>query len=391
MKQVEQWIWLAQAMGAGSPKSGMLLSRFGSAEAVYGAGPEELNGVPDLTLRDRARLSDKSLSRAQAAVGRCLQLGCRVVTPGDAAYPPQLGEIYAPPCVLYVMGELPPADALLIAVVGTRRATEYGVEAATRLAVGLASRGAVVVSGLAYGIDTASHKGALKGGGQTVAVIGCGADYNYPAGNRELKRLIAAHGAVVSEFEPGVRPYTANFPIRNRIIAGLCRGTVVVEAGSRSGSLITAGIAAESGRDVFAVPGNIFSPMSEGTNRLLRDGAKPCCGVADILEEYLPFLPQSLGEETAAATEPAPPAPDGIPAQTSFLPVSPSRPPKRRPPAGLSRVQSAIYGLLTTEPVHVDTIALRANLEPRVVLSALTVLEVQGLARSLPGRRFMAG
>lgn len=384
MKQVEQWIWLAQAFGAGSPKPGMLLGRFGGAEAVYAAGPGGLLSVPGLNERERGRLCDKSLDEAQDIVGRCLRMGCRIVTPGDAEYPPQLEEIYAPPCVLYVMGRLPAADTLTVAMVGTRHATEYGVEAATRLAVGLAARGVVVVSGLAYGIDTAAHKGALKGGGQTVAVIGCGADYNYPAGNRELKRLIAAHGAVVSEYPPGTRPFTGNFPVRNRIIAGLSRGTVVVEAGSRSGSLITAGLAAESGRDVFAVPGNIFGAMSEGTNRLLRDGAKLCCGVADILEEYLPFFPQSLEEE------PAVPAAD-TPAQQSLLPDAAPPVPRRKTPAGLSRVQEQIFGLLGAEPAHVDAIALRANLEPRVVLSALTVLEVQGLARSLPGRRFMAG
>lgn len=200
---------------------------------------------------------------------------------------------------------------------------------------------------------------------------------------------------MVSEYPPGARPFTSHFPVRNRIIAGLSRGTVVVEAGSRSGSLITAGIAAESGRDVFAVPGNIFSPMSEGTNRLLRDGAKPCCGVADILEEYLPFFPQSLEEEPPASARPAGPA--EAPAQQSLLPGGPPQPQPKRPaprqpmPAGLSRVQAEVYGLLTGEPVHVDAIALRANLEPRIVLSALTVLEVQGLARSLPGRRFMSG
>ena len=387
MDQVEQWIWLAQATGAGSPKSGLLLDRFGSAEAVYTAGPAELERVPGLTAHDRARLGDKSLAGAQDIVGRCLTLGCRVMTRGDAEYPPALHEIYAPPCVLYVMGRLPGPDTLALAMVGTRRPTAYGVEAATRLAVGLAVQGAVVVSGLAYGIDTAAHKGAIKGGGQTVAVIGCGVDYNYPAGNRELHRLIASHGAVVSEYPPGTRPFTSNFPIRNRIIAGLSRGTVVVEAGGRSGALITAGMAAESGRDVFAVPGSIFSPMSEGTNRLLRDGAKLCCGVADILEEYPSFVTQSL-EDTPAESGPGPMAePPQAPAQQSLLPDSA---PKRRQPAGLSPVQAAVYGRLTAEPTHVDRIALEANLEPRLVLSALTVLEVQGFARSLPGRRFTA-
>ena len=383
---MEHWIWLAQALGAGSPKADVLIRRMGGAGQVYAATPAQLERIPELTARDRFRLGNKSLEGAQAIVGRCMELGCRILTRGDASYPARLGEIYAPPGVLYVMGGAGiESDSAMVSIVGTRKVTEYGVQAATRLAMGLASHGVVVVSGLAYGVDTAAHKGALKGGGKTIAVIGCGVDWDYPAGNRELKRLIAANGAVVSEYPPGTRPYTANFPIRNRIIAGLSLGTVVVEAGGRSGALITASLAAEAGRDVFAVPGSIFSPMSEGTNRLLRDGAKPCCGALDVLEEYIDFLPQSLntGRDDSAAEEPPVPIPDA-PADSA------QAAPRRSPKPNLSRTQETVYALLSDTPVHVDEIALRANLEPRVVLSVLTVLEIQGLARSLPGRRYTA-
>ena len=370
----------------------MLIGRMGGAAQVYASTPAQLGHIPELTARDRFRLSDKSLEGAKAIVGRCMEMGCRIVTRGDAEYPARLGEIYAPPSVLYVLGGagIGP-DSAMVAIVGTRKVTEYGVQAATRLAIGLASHGVVVVSGLAYGVDTAAHKGALKGGGKTVAVIGCGVDCNYPAGNCELKRLIAANGAVVSEFPPGTRPYTSNFPIRNRIIAGMSMGTVVVEAGGRSGALITASLAAEAGRDVFAVPGSIFSPMSEGTNRLLRDGAKLCCGALDVLEEYIDFLPQSLntdGADTGRKDIAFPP--ENGPGNAAPAPRMQPEVPPSRPKPNLSRTQESVYALLTDTPVHVDEIALRANLEPRVVLSVLTVLEIQGLARSLPGRRYTA-
>lgn len=290
---VEHWIWLQQVFGAGSPKPDKLVKEFGSVGAVYEAGQADYLKTGFLTEKEIRRLNNKSLERSKKIVSDCMKNGYKILTAPDM--PQRLQDIYAPPCVLYLWGDLPqPYDSLYIAMVGTRNVTPYGVEVATKLSVGLARCGVTVVSGLAVGVDAAAHKGALKGGGKTVAVVGGGIDIDYPSGHRELKRLISQNGAVVSEYPPGTSPARANFPIRNRIIAGLSLGCVVVEAGSRSGALITASLAAEMGRDVFAVPGSIFSSESKGTNRLLRDGVKPVCGVMDILEEYIGLFPQNI-------------------------------------------------------------------------------------------------
>jgi DNA processing protein len=389
-----------------------------------------------LNEREIRRLCDKSLEKSKVVVDGCMRYGYKVMSPDEM--PMRLRDIYAPPCVLYVWGALPqPDDGVYIAMVGTRNVTAYGVEAATKLAGGLSHSGAVVVSGMALGVDAASHKGALKAGGKTIAVIGCGIDIDYPVANRELKRLIAQNGAVVSEYPPGVRPDRINFPTRNRIIAGLSLGTVVVEAGGRSGALITASLAAEMGRDVFAVPGSIFSPMSEGTNRLLRDGAKPVCTVIDIIEEYMGLCPQSIiarpGEENIDAVTPqqlsfalnkeqaplkknaasnkkssersevsvdnitnkifndATERKSNKTEQSVDLPAAGAERKVKLPAAGaggLSEMQLKVYNTLTDKPIHVDEIALTANIELRRVLAVLTTLEIEGFALSYPGRRY---
>ena len=432
-EKLEHWIWLQQAAGAGSAKPQKLLAAFGGIERVYGAGQEALAATGLLTERELTRLADKSLEKAQQIVGSCMEKGYRILTLPQL--PQRLRDIYAPPCVLYLWGELPAPDSdVYIAMVGTRNITPYGVEAATKLAAGLVHCGAVVVSGMAVGVDGASHRGALKGGGKTVAVIGCGIDIDYPAPHIELKRLIAQNGAVVSEYPPGARPDQTHFPARNRIIAGLSLGCVVVEAGRRSGSLITATLAAEMGRDVFAVPGSIFSPYSDGTNRLLRDGAKPVLTVIDILEEYIGPGPQSIiprlitpsgteqGEQqlsfdglaqsiahppkltdkptlnsdskektpyvqtppTDSNNEKSDKNPDATHSKKSLK----SNPANCPSAAGLSERQRQVCAVLTDEPTHVDTIAVKANLELRVVLAVLTTLEIEGYVQSIPGRRY---
>lgn len=410
---IEYWVWLQQALGPSSPKPERLLRDFGGIDGVYLASRADYVDEGFLSEREIRALCDKSLEKSKAIVARCIKNGYKILSLNDL--PERLRNIYAPPCVLYVWGELPqPTDGLYISMVGTRDVTPYGVEAATKLAAGLARCGAVVVSGMAVGVDAAAHKGALKGGGKTVAVIACGLDIDYPAKNTELKRLIAQNGAVVTEYPPGTRPARANFPIRNRIIAGLSLGCVVVEAGRRSGALITASLAGEMGRDIFAVPGSIFSPASAGTNRLLRDGAKPVCGVLDILEEYIGLYPQGLLPRLEQE--------ENKPRQLSFEsleetrvpgPIAEERPAKAEKtpsearengPRGaylpksklsertqvLSETQQKVYNVLTDNPQHVDDIALKANLEMRTVLAVLTTLEIEGYAESLPGRRYIA-
>lgn len=422
---IEYWIWLQQALGPNSPKPEKLLRDFGSIGEIYRA--HRVNYIKEGILNEREirSLCDKSLEKSKSIVGQCMKNGYNILCLNDL--PQRLRNIYAPPCVLYVWGELPsPQDGIYISMVGTREVTSYGVEAATKLSLGLARCGAVVVSGMALGVDAASHKGALKGGGKTVAVIGCGIDIDYPSQHTELKRLIAQNGAVVSEYPPGTRPSRANFPIRNRIIAGLSLGCVVVEAGSRSGALITASMAGEMGRDIFAVPGSIFSPVSEGTNKLLRDGAKPVCNVLDILEEYIGLCPQSILsrmaqisgsaqsdqlsfdnlenkntfgnrpiEKTTVQNEKKTTAQEHKSDKTSapiatVLQKSDTKRENCVKTDGLSETQLKVYNVLTNNPQHVDDISLKANLELRTVLAVLTTLEIEGYVESLPGRRYTA-
>jgi DNA processing protein len=394
---VEYWIWLQSAVGYGSSKPALILKSLGSIEKIFEATYEDFQNIPKLTKREIEGLCNKSLETSTKIIESCLANGYQIITFEDEAFPAQLKNIYAPPCVLYVWGELQRFhDSLLIAIVGTRQITEYGFEVATKLAMGLARSGAVVVSGLALGVDGAAHKGALKANGKTIAVIGCGLDYLYPTTHNELKRLISKNGAVVSEYPPNTRPDKFTFPMRNRIIAGISHGTVVVEAGKRSGALITASYAAESDRDVFSVPGSIFSAMSEGTNKLIKDGAKPVCSSLDILEEYIYMFPNTINfdydnnEKVKIETDKSEfkkiqtKKSNGLAKQQEMeLPAI-----KCKIPVGLSDTQMQVFELLCNNPIHVDELSIKANLELRVVLTAMTALEIQGLVRSYPGRRF---
>ncbi|HCC00785.1 MAG TPA: DNA-protecting protein DprA [Ruminococcaceae bacterium] len=348
-------------------------------DAVYAANEEALIATGICTRKDLAALRSHQLAPAMKIVEHCMDRKYDIITFDEEQYPELLRKIYAPPVVLYVNGRL--GKSPCISMVGTRHITPYGTAVAEHLAEGLAKAGVTVVSGMAAGVDTHAHKGAIKGGGKTYAILGCGLDTIYPASNRTLYQQISQSGAVISEFPPRAKPERHYFPIRNRIIAGVSWGTVVVEAGQKSGALITVGHALEMGRDVFAVPGSILSSMSKGTNQLLRDGAKPACKVEDILEEY------SFLESTMPLPEKAP----------SPMPTNPPQTPVETPPAvknvkkvpqGLNQQQTTIFNLLNTVPCHVDELALRANLPPNQVLAALTILEIQGLVRSAPGRRF---
>ncbi len=274
----------------------------------------------------------------------------------DAGYPKALRATFDPPSVLYVGGELLPDDVQAVAVVGSRHASAYGLSAAEAIARDLASAGVTVVSGLAVGIDSAAHRGALAAGGRTIAVLGCGIDVAYPRRNQKLACEIAKQGAVVSEFNPGTPPEAWRFPRRNRIVAGLSLGVVVVEAGEKSGSLITARLGLEAGRDVFAVPGEIGLARTRGTHRLLREGAKLVeCG-ADVLEEVAPWLlpPSASGQ---------PRSPDGEPS------------PEAR------SVLEAFDGSV----VHVDRLIARSGLGAARTLEILLDLELRGAVRRHPG------
>lgn len=281
------WIWLQQVLRYANNKIRAIKIIYDTAEKFYSAGiqnwrmsgcftPKELDGMSNYKLNNAAKILDK-----------CSNLGYKIITIDSEQYPNRLKHLSAPPCVLYVKGEMPKVDKkICISMVGTRNATLYGSQMSFDIAFGLAKTGAIVVSGCATGIDEFSHKGAIQGGGQTIAVLGCGINYPYLLQNESLREVISQNGALISEFPPDYPSYPSNFPMRNRIISGLSLGTVVIEAGAKSGSLITASFALEQNRDVFVVPVDMNSPVSEGSTRLIRDGAKIVTCAKDILSEY---------------------------------------------------------------------------------------------------------
>jgi DNA processing protein len=308
---------------------------------------------------------------ARAELDRARSRGAAVLTLEDEGYPPLLRVSSDPPWVLYVWGNLRPEDVLAIAVVGSRRATPYGLTAARELGRALAGSGFTVVSGLARGIDAAGHRGALEGEGRTIAVLGSGLDRLYPIEHRRLAESIARQGAVVTEFPFGAAPLKRHFPERNRVIAALSWATVVVEATRDSGSLITADLAADEGRAVYAVPGPVDEPNAEGTNGLLRAGATLCRGAADVLEDLAPQIAEAArtiaaGRASRATT--AVGAADGT---------------------GLSDAERRVLSYLTeTRAVGIETLAAACGLPPGPLLAALLELELRGLVRQLPGRQF---
>lgn len=394
MAGLKYWVWLSEVKGLTNRSKLLLLDHFGTPENVYYADEDEYRLVPGIELRQTALLAEKSTEQADRILGACSRLGLRLLTMQDADYPLRLRSIFEPPVLVYVKGNLPVIDEeVTLAMVGTRKATPYGVEAAEKIAYGLCKQGAIVISGAAAGIDSASHRGALRAGGKTVAVLGCGVDVVYPAGNEWLYRDIAASGALVSEYPPGSAAEAWHFPARNRIISGLGLGTIVVEAPEKSGALITAGTALEQGRDVFAVPGPIDAPMSRGCNRLVADGAAALITDSwDVLREYEAMyphkilgerveLPRTLGyqareEQSHAKKEEA--------AETPALP----RLDLAKNDAGLTDDQITILRALKGGAMQVDDIIEQTDLPTRRVLSALTMLELEGFVEQGGGKHF---
>jgi len=286
------------------------------------------------------------------------------ITPDDPRYPALLREL-APAPALWVRGALDPNDALAIAIVGSRRATPYGLEVAAQLAGDLAARGVTIVSGFARGVDSAAHRAALDAGGRTIAVLGCGIDVTYPPENRRLADAVAARGALVTQFPPGAAPLAYHFPTRNRTLAALALGVVVVEAAERSGSLSTAGFAADLGREVYAVPGKITSPTSAGAHRLLRDGARLVESWTDVVQE-LPDVWRRRVRHTGVA------------------------PVDATPPSKGTDEERMLKLLMRDEAQHIDRLIARAGMDAARAGAVLTGLELGGLARQLGGQRWIA-
>lgn len=386
MSALKYWLWLTELPGLTNQTRLALLRHFPTPEDVYYADPEEVLLTEGITREQARLLEDKDCSGADRILADCQRLDLDLLTIQDAGYPNRLRNIYDPPCLLYVRGRLPAFDdEASIAVVGTRDCTPYGVSCAEKLGYGLAAGGAVVVSGLARGVDSAALRGALRAGGTVTAVLGNGLDVVYPPENQYLYEDVAAAGALISEYPPGTPPEAKHFPVRNRIMSGLCLGTLVVEAPARSGALITAGTALEQGRDVFAVPGPIDAPASVGCNRLIRDGAGLVSDAWDILGEYEPRFPDKLRREGARET----PAVLGYQARqkTEPKPVPPSVSLSHND-YSLTDDQICLLRALTEEPMLVDDLIELTDIPTRRVLSALTVLEIEHLVTQHSGKRY---
>ena len=358
-------IWLTLALGFSGAKPKAIHALYDSIEEFYQGGEHEwrLSGV--LSQKDIDALSSTPLSKALEVIARCNALGITILAFDDPDYPARLMELSDPPAVLYMRGRLPDFDErLTIAMVGTRHATAYGKMTSHVLAGSLAKVGVIIVSGGAVGIDSLSHTAALEAGGVTVCVLGCGINFPYLTGNRKMRDQIAVKGAVISEYPPDYPPGRYTFPERNRIIAGLSDGVVVVEAGAKSGSLITARLAAEQGRDVFAVMGNITSPYSQGTNALIKDGAVPVTDYTDVTGCYPQF--SIVGGHSDIV----------------------QKPPRHRADIDVSDNARRVYRCITAEPVHIDSITSSAALPVNLVLQALTELELEGLIKAEKGRMY---
>ena len=397
MAALKYWVWLATLPGLGTRTRLQLLEHFDSPEDIYYADEGELLLTPDITKAQAALLADKSLERTEQVLADCARDGQFILTMGDTLYPDRLRTIFDPPILLYGKGALPMFDdEVAVTVVGTRSCTPYGVRAASQLGYELSKQGALLVSGMAKGIDGEALKGALRAGGFTAAVLGGGADVIYPAENRRLYQDIAATGVILSEYPPGTVPKANHFPVRNRLLSALSLATVVVEAPEKSGALITATTALEQGREVFAVPGPFDAPMSRGTNALIREGAGLVCEAWDVLSFYESRYPHKLRLLRAKL----PPLPKGAPETESGEPAKPveEAPPApalpvldiSQDPGGLTDDQIAVLSVLHTDiPTLTDDAAILADLPVRRVLSALTVLEIDGYVCRQGARSFL--
>jgi DNA processing protein len=358
MSETGYWIGLSLVPEVGPVMSRKLLAELGSPENIFRAGLKDLLAVRGLGKQTAENIKNFRLwGFVEKQLALLERKGIRVVAYQDEGYPRVLREIEGAPIVLYMKGGYQPDDRYGIAVVGSRKHTQYGEAVAQRISGELASAGFTIISGMARGIDTLSHSAALAAGGRTIAVLGCGLDVHYPAENRGLMQKIATAGCAISEFPLGTMPNRENFPRRNRLISGLSLGVLVVEATLKSGSLITANYALEQNKEVFAVPGNITSSNSEGTNRLIRQGAKVVTGTTDIIEELAPLL-------------------------RGFIRM------QHRQTAAISAEEEKICSALSSEARHIDLVSRETELPVSKVLDLLLSLELKGVVRQSSGKRF---
>ena len=406
MSNLKHWIWLTQRKGIAGQAAVQLLERFGSPEQVHAADRaayEAMGGLSEAAVRS---LLDKSLDGADQILGDCDRLGVQLLTLQDSTYPERLAAIHQPPLVLYWKGrQIAFDEEVAIAMVGAREATPYGMEAASRLSAELTRRGALVISGMAQGIDAASVKGALKVGGPVVSVVAGGLDRVYPWYHKDLYEDVAAVGALISEYPPGTEHKGSHFPVRNRILSGLSVGVVAVECARSGGTLLTIGHAMDQDREVFAVPGPVGAPMSEGTNRLIQTGsAKLILDAEDVLCEFEQRFPGKLHR-----ADPLPPetagqrlegiAPPAVEERPRALPQDKKQPRIREAEEylrwpdckdKLTDDQRDVLLALEAGAARADGLVERTQIPARRVLSALTLLQVQGYVSEESGKRFRA-
>ena len=408
------WIWLAHRPGLNDRMKVCLLQHFRDPEEIFFADRDAFDHIEGMSEDAKASLADKELITAEQILEDCNREKLHILTYQDAAYPVRLKNIADPPIVLYYKGRLPEFDALpVIGVVGTRRASAYGLQTAKRMGYQIGKCGGIVVSGMAYGIDGMAMAGALTAGQVTVGVLGCGADIVYPLSNRALFRDVETYGCILSEFPPGTPPAKWTFPKRNRIISGLSCGVLVVEAPEKSGALITARLAADQGRDVFAVPGNIDIPTFEGSNRLIRDGAIMVSSGWDVVSEYEGLYPDKIRRADMAVHQTA--YPDELRKQEEQIPLKVAQkaeiPGKKKPLkkelekkdidkaastpysdvntilSGLSPEGQKIVLCLKDGEKLVDDVIAETGLTTGKLLALLTMLELKGIIKRLPGKR----
>ena len=404
------WIWLATRPSLNDRQKKLALDAFSDAEDAYCAKQEDYRQIEGLTQEEVGSLMDKNLTFAEEILRQCIDKQIKICLFSDEAYPQRLKNIVDPPLVLYYRGNLPAMDHLpVITAVGTRGASAYGLQVARRMGYQIAGCGGLVVSGVAKGIDAMAMQGALLAGGAVVGVLGCGVDVVYPAANRDLFADIIRNGCLISEFPPETPPHKWNFPRRNRILSGLSNGVVVIEAPQGSGALITARQALEQGRDVFSVPGNVDMPSFEGSNALLREGAIPARNGWDVIGEYEMLYPQIIHKTDAEPAEGYDNVQEKMPLKLAQEVVSPRKKQKshrkkekklidkevKQPYSDVKGIlpslpdtQRQIVELLTEERL-VDEIIEQTGLPAAKVSAALTVLEIKGIIRRLPGKRIV--
>ena len=370
------WIALKSVNGVGNIGFKNLIDTFGNPQSVFDASLHTLTVVPGIGKITAANIKDfNEWHKIEKELELIKKHDARIITYQDHVYPKSLLNIYDFPPFLYVKGFLQ-EDDISIAVVGSRLASTYGKFSTERLCRELALKGITVVSGLARGIDSAAHKGALAGGGRTIAVLGCGLDVIYPSENEKLYAEIVSQGAVITEFSFGSPPTASNFPARNRIISGISLGVVVVEANEKSGSLITARLALEQGREVFAVPGSIDSAGSRGTHKLIKQGAKLIENVYDILEEILPQVDKPKEHSPNMFPSGRDKHEKNVTQETKVF-------------SGLTDIESAVLKVISSEAIDVDGIITTTGLKPNDVLNILLTLELRGIIKQLPGKKFI--